>query len=794
MVVSEMKKVGIVSCYFKNNYGSMLQAYATKKILDNNNIPNETINIDNNIDFKKGKRKYYASQLFNFKFIKSKFGMIKLKLDKKIVKDLGKNISIRDSKYKEFRKAFNLSISCPDYKSLSEMADAKYSDVIVGSDQLWLPVNVVSDYYTLNWVSDNINKISYATSFGISKIPDKYTDEYKKFLSRINYLSVREESGKKICDEYGISSKVVCDPTILLTKEEWEQEAVQERIIPDKYILCYFLGSNIEHRKFAEKLKEKTGYKIVSLNHADEYVKYSDTFADITPYDIGPREWINLIKNAEYVCTDSFHGTVFSLLFNKTFFDFRRYSESNKMSTNSRIDSLLDLAGVDKNRILTGNEDVDTVIKYKINYNKVNKNIDKIRQESKKWLLSSITYKAEETKDKFVKIEEKDLCCGCTACYSICPKNAIKMVRDNEGFLYPEVDREKCVNCGMCKKVCPILNKAKLNEFKPKAYLFQNSNEEIRKDSTSGGIFTAIGEFVIKNNGIVYGATFDDNFAVNHIGVESVDKLSKFRKSKYVQSNQNNCFKEIKQYLDNGKLVCYSGTPCQVGGLRAYLRKDYENLILVDIMCHSVPSPLVFEKYKRYILKKMNANKILNINFRDKSKYGYKYSMMMVETDNGTYSQGIDTDPYLRAFFSDVSVRTSCYNCHFKTMKRVSDLTIWDCFNINEIDKSFDDDKGTTRVLVQSEKGEKLLENLDNVRLKELDINIATKKVKEMTNSVNYNSKRKEFFENINDDNVFEKYYPTNFKTKINSFVRKTLAVTGVYSSVKSFAKKILRK
>ena len=794
MVVSELKKVGIVSCYFKNNYGSMLQAYATKKILDNNNIPNETINIDNNIDFKKGKRKYYASQLFNFKFIKSKFGMIKLKLDKKIVKDLGKNISIRDSKYKEFRKEFNLSISCPDYKSLSEMADAKYSDVIVGSDQLWLPVNVVSDYYTLNWVSDNINKISYATSFGISKIPDKYTDEYKKFLSRINYLSVREESGKKICDEYGISSKVVCDPTILLTKEEWEQEAVQERIIPDKYILCYFLGSNIEHRKFAEKLKEKTGYKIVSLNHADEYVKYSDTFADITPYDIGPREWINLIKNAEYVCTDSFHGTVFSLLFNKTFFDFRRYSESNKMSTNSRIDSLLDLAGVDKNRILTGNEDVDTVIKYKINYNKVNKNIDKIRQESKKWLLNSITYKTEETKDKFVKIEEKDLCCGCTACYSVCPKNAIKMVRDNEGFLYPEVDKEKCVNCGMCKKVCPILNKAKLNEFKPRAYLFQNSNEEIRKDSTSGGIFTAIGEFTIKNNGIVYGAFFDDNFVVNHISVESTDELSKFRKSKYVQSNQNNCFKEIKQYLDNGKLVCYSGTPCQVGGLRAYLRKDYENLILVDIMCHSVPSPLVFEKYKRYILKKMNANKILNINFRDKNKYGYKYSMMTIETDNGIYSQGIDTDPYLRAFFSDVSVRPSCYNCHFKTMKRVSDLTIWDCFNINEIDKSFDDDKGTTRVLVQSEKGQKLLENLDNVRLKELDINIATKKVKEMTNSVNYNSKRKEFFENINADNVFEKYYPTNFKTKINSFVRKTLAVTGVYSSVKSFAKKILRK
>ena len=385
-----MKKVGIVSCYFKNNYGSMLQAYATKKILDNNKIPNETINIDSNIDFKKGKRKYYLSQIFNFSFIKSKFGMIKLKLDKKIVKDLGKNISIRDKKYKEFRKEFNLSKSCPDYKSLSEMAKEKYGDVIVGSDQLWLPVNVVADYYTLNWVPDNVNKISYATSFGISKVPDKYAALYKKFLKRINHLSLREESGKKILDNYWIKSKLVCDPTILLTKEEWEDVATKDRFIRDKYILCYFLGSNIEHRKFAEKLREKTGYKIVSLNHADEYVKYSDEFADIIPYDVGPKEWLNLIKNAEYVCTDSFHGTVFSLIFNKIFFDFRRYNPKNKNNTNSRLDSLLNIAGVSSERILTGLEDVDKVLKYKIDYKKVNNNINKFREESKKWLLESI--------------------------------------------------------------------------------------------------------------------------------------------------------------------------------------------------------------------------------------------------------------------------------------------------------------------------------------------------------------------------------------------------------------------
>lgn len=388
-----MKKVGIVSCYFKDNYGSMLQAYATKKFLDNNNVENETIKIDDNIDFKKGKKKYYLTQIFNFNFIKSKFGMIKMKFDKKFNKELGKNISIRNYKYKEFRSSINLSESCKTYAELSILAENKYSNIIVGSDQLWLPVNVVADYYTLNWVPENINKISYSTSFGVSNIPKKYKEKYKTFLKRINHLSVREESGVKLINEISkLNAKWVCDPTLLLTKEEWENETIRERIVEDKYILCYFLGNNIEHRKFAERLKKATGLKIVSLNHADEYVKYSDIFADIKPYDIGPREWINLIRNAEYICTDSFHGSVFSLIFNKTFFCFRRHKNTNKGSTNSRIDSLLNIAGVSNERILTGSEDINEVLKYNIDFNKVNNNLNNFRKESQEWLLNSIKW------------------------------------------------------------------------------------------------------------------------------------------------------------------------------------------------------------------------------------------------------------------------------------------------------------------------------------------------------------------------------------------------------------------
>ena len=380
------KKVGIVSCYFKHNYGSMLQAYATQQILDNMGIENETINIDENIDFANGKKKYYMTQITNFTFIKSKLGMIKLKFDKKLKKDLGKNISIRDKKYKEFEQKFRLTAPYKTYNELTEKCK-DYSSVLVGSDQLWLPVNVVADYYTLNWVPDDVNKISLATSFGVSTVPDKYKESYKKFLNRIDNLSVRESAGVKLVSE--LSNKeatLVCDPTLLLTKQEWMEIQQEERIIKDKYILCYFLGNNIEHRKFAERLKEKTGYKIVSLNHADEYVKYSDIFADETPYDIGPAEWINLIRNAEYVCTDSFHGTVFSLINNTKFFTFERYSNKNsKVSTNSRIYSLLEIVNL-KERILSGTENVDDVLKYNIDFDKVNNKLADFRNQSKTFL------------------------------------------------------------------------------------------------------------------------------------------------------------------------------------------------------------------------------------------------------------------------------------------------------------------------------------------------------------------------------------------------------------------------
>ena len=794
-----MKKVGIVSCYFKSNYGSMLQAYATQKIIDMIGLENETFDISENIDFRKGKKKYYKTQIFNYSFWKAKYGMIWLKIYKKFNKKLGANISKREKKYKEFQREFNLTKKMYSYDEMSK-ASNNYSSIVVGSDQLWLPVNIVADYYTLNWVPDEINKISYATSFGVSIIPDKYKDKYAKFLKRINYISVREKNACELVEQLSDrKAELVCDPTLLLNKDEWAEIYDKKPLIEDKYILCYFLGKNIKHRKFAEKLREKTGYKIVSLNHADEYVKYSDKFADITPYDIGPKEFLNLIRNAEYVCTDSFHGTVFSLINNKKFFTFERYSSKNaKMSTNSRIYSLLKIVNLE-NRLLKGTENLEEVDKI-INFEEVNNKIEDFRSKSKNFLKNALktSFDEKNNKNNFIELNYKEDCCGCTACKSICPQNAIEMEEDEEGFLYPTINKDKCINCGLCKKTCPIINKNEKNEKEQKAFIINNKNDEIRRESTSGGAFTPIAEYIINKGGVVFGATFDNNYNVIHTYVDKAEELYKFRGSKYVQSDLKDTFKEVKKFLDNNRYVCFSGTPCQIEGLKKYLGKEYSELITVDIVCHAVPSPLVWKKYLKFIKSKYKNAKIKKILFRDKSKYGYKYSTMTIKGDNIDYSQGVETDPYLRAFFGDLSDRPSCYNCKFKKQYRVSDLTIWDCFEPERFKKELDDDKGTTRILIHSNKGKELFDNIkDNFTYIEVKPEELTKGVKEMFKSVKMNKKRTAFFEDINQINegkFFNKYFPDSLKVKCERIIRKKLAKTRIYKGTKKAIKKILRK
>ena len=397
-----------------------------------------------------------------------------------------------------------------------------------------------------------------------------------------------------------------------------------------------------------------------------------------------------------------------------------------------------------------------------------------------------------------IEIKEKSQCCGCTACSSICPKKAIVMKQDEEGFMYPIIDKSKCVNCGLCDKVCPIEN-VKENKNSQHAYIFQNADDKIRRESTSGGAFTAIAEYVIENNGIVYGAIFDDKYKVIHKGIDKKEELYKFRNSKYVQSEIGNCYCEIKEHLNRGKLVCFSGTSCQVEGLKNYLRKNYENLILVDVVCRAVPSPLIWKKYLD--MRQRQYRDISRIMFRDKY-YGYKYSNLSIYNKNNDkkqeYDKGVDSDPYLRAFFTNICDRPSCYDCRFKKLHRESDITIWDCFEVEKYNKNFDDDKGTSRILVHTDKGRNIINLLNEKnRVEEIDVEKATNGFLAMFQPVKKNGKREQFFEDANrltDEELFNKYFADTIKIKIERYGRLALLKTGIYKPILNLGKKIRKR
>ena len=398
-----------------------------------------------------------------------------------------------------------------------------------------------------------------------------------------------------------------------------------------------------------------------------------------------------------------------------------------------------------------------------------------------------------------IEIKDKQNCCGCTACPAICPKGCIEMKEDMEGFLYPVVDQRNCVNCGVCEKVCPILNCKDKKTFGQKAYIVQNKDEKVLQESTAGGAFTAIAEYVIKRGGVVFGVELNKDLVAHHIYVDTIGELKRFRNSKYVQSSVGGgMLHTVKSFLEQGKTVCFSGTPCQIEGLKCYLKKDYENLITVDVVCRAVPSPLIFRKYVEFQEQKL-ADKIKTVRFRDKY-YGYKYSTMNIITDrnHGNYHQGVESDPWLRAFFSNICDRPSCHNCRFRNQYRVSDFTIWDCFHVGRFSKELDNDKGATRVLVHTDKGRKIFEHIKkNFAFVEVTPEEAVAGAKEMQESVKADERRQAFFEDANrisGEELFQKYFPSTFRVKAEHCIRLACYRLGIYSVAKKLYVRLTHK
>lgn len=390
-----------------------------------------------------------------------------------------------------------------------------------------------------------------------------------------------------------------------------------------------------------------------------------------------------------------------------------------------------------------------------------------------------------------IHIEDKKECCGCWACYNACPKHCIGMKEDEEGFRYPVVDASLCIDCGLCEKVCPVIHADKADTpHAQQGFLAQHKNEDIRKESTSGGAFTAIASWIIRQGGIVYGAGYrKGTFIVEHQGVETEKDLSVFRNSKYVQSNIGNTFKEALGHLKAGRWVCFSGTPCQIEGFRSFLRgREYEKLVCVDLVCRGIPSPRILTRYIE-AQQTLIGGEFTNVLFRDKH-YGYHYSSFSIyNKERGKdYHKGVDSNAYLRAFFNNLSDRPSCYDCRFKKRYRKSDLTLWDCFPIEKFTKQMDG-KGTTRVLVQSQKGKMIMDAIGNeLRTVRVETDKLVSDVREMFHSVPMNPQREQFFKDCNamsPVDFFRKWFPITWKVRLNAFIRLTCHRLGIYTFAK---------
>lgn len=379
-----------------------------------------------------------------------------------------------------------------------------------------------------------------------------------------------------------------------------------------------------------------------------------------------------------------------------------------------------------------------------------------------------------------VDIIDKEKCCGCGACEQICPQRCIILKEDNEGFLYPMINEEYCIKCDLCEKVCPILLNRKSKIQLSSTYAAINPIEKERVESSSGGLFIAFAKYVIKLNGVVFGARFDADFNVMHDCTEEESKLHLYMKSKYVQSKIGTCYIKVKQFLKSGRLVLFVGTPCQIAGLYAFLKKNYDNLITVDIICHGVPSPGVWRKYideQKIIKGNQIGYKITDIQFREKKMTGWKTPSFIFKYDNEFIErQSFKDSLWGKSLVTNLFLRPSCHTCSFKSLSSGSDITISDFWGIKNIYPLLDDDKGVSALIVNTIKGHDFIETINLIKY-ECTIGDIVMGNKALVESWSPNKKRSRFFMDYSKNKsvvkLLKSYTTDVLKDKIKNVVRK---------------------
>lgn len=711
------KKIGIMTFYNAQNYGAALQAFALQTTIENAGYKAEHVRFTDKLystphlsTAKKIMAVYKLANGHIYRYLKTrKFNQLTTKM------------------FVDFRNNM-LNTSREAYYSVKDLSEANviYDCFVCGSDMIWSDIGQDRDAYFLSF-ADESKRVSYAPSITGT---NNYNSEQKKYvkerLEGIKYLSAREQSGVEFIKAItGRDAFWAVDPTLLLNKEEWKSALnLNDNYTEKKYLLVYmFQGSknvNDQIHDFAKRHDLEIVY--IPMTISENF----DNFKNGIESSYGPSEFVDMFMNASFVVTNSFHGLLFSLICNTPFALIHRGEKNEWKDHEERMNSILGLVGLSNHYLYENEEFTDELLN--IDYDAVNSVIQEQRAQSKQYLYNSIQEATSEKSNYSVPLKtvgemEDKKCTGCGACMHTCPVNAISMEKNTEGFKYPKVSREKCILCGRCVNICPSLKS--YPEKNPLSIRCVVSNESGQKNSASGGAFYSIAKYYLSVlNGVVVGAAFNDDCTeCEHICIERLEDIVKLQNSKYIQSDLKNTYKKTKEYLDDNREVLFSGTPCQIAGLYAFLGKKYNNLLTIDLLCHGVPSSELWKKNVDEIAP--NHSKLVGCYFRskeDEAKTRSAFVIRYIFDDGSKIRRSYGDDAFYNLFINNASYRNSCYYCKYAKSERVSDITIGDCDSWR-LYENFMIGKAKSVLIINTEFGEKTWNKVEN-RFESIPIDI----------------------------------------------------------------------
>lgn len=697
-----MKKIAIMTWFHYYNFGTSLQVTALSHAIER-------------LGYQANVIQYIPhGKIVTLRDYKNPIFYIK-ELQKKIIN--AKNQQIINNKRKKAFDDFlntniNLTSSCTTDSELFAL-NQQFDAFVCGSDQIWAP-SCFNPKYFLNFVEDSDKMISYAPSLGLPTIQDGYIRQrMKECIERFKFLSVREEQGKNLIKEIcNKDAEVVLDPTLLLSDYEWDKMAAKRKV-ENPYVLCYFLGNNKESWQHVSKIsaKMRLSIKIIPI-----FAQDLERGFDVA-LDIGPADFLGLVKNASLICTDSFHGTVFSILYQRPFYTYERFSNRDRNSQNSRIYNILKIAGLE-----------DRLIKDKIlicdspltcDFKNTKYRLEKEKEESIRYLKNALIASTAFVEKSHIRpYQITNTCCGCGACTAVCRQEAIKVTRNEDGFLAAYIDVNKCIRCGICSKVCPYngIRSVEIDRNIHNLFMVRSKDSKVLQKSSSGGIGYELSQLLSKQEYDVVGCVYNNKIAeAEHQFVPAIesDKLHIFQGSKYLQSNSEIVFKNL---LNISTKAVIFGTPCQISGIDRVLklRKKRNDFILIDLICHGVPTQNLWQKYLREGNKKHGFGQEPIVDFRDKPK-GWRNRYIRIKGNGKTYSCLDKKDMFYRFFLSGHCFMPACYECGYRTAS-AADIRIGDYWGPRYVKVK----DGASMVIVLSNAGERVLQQLKEAQRIEL--------------------------------------------------------------------------